>query len=503
MPAGERLLQPRTQALIFLALAALWMFARLGQGPLANFDDCYYAEKAKEMVRSGDWLTPHFAGTPRFDNPPLFLWLMAAAFSVAGITSYAAIFFSALSGVLCVVVLLGLARRLGLDPFERWAAGFVLLTTQYFLKFAGRAMFDVFLTLLFLLAVDAYVRAVEGDRKRFLLLGLVGGLGLMTKSILGIFPMAVAALHLLASGRARLLASRWWLAGVGLAALTAAPWYLYSYHVHGPAFFDEHVRWLLWRRAFVIGRERQSWSESLGYLRDLGVTYWPWLPLALAGLALEGRRLAAPGTPAEDERHGPDAWTGRSTAQLLVLWPLVVVGTMSIAIEKKLWYIMPVFPCLALLAARGAGAWIRSDAARRWTIRAGFGLLAAGGMLLNLTPVGAHYARNPDLLRLALVARSTVPEGEAVLNLDLPYWNFANQFLFYSDRNLTEPLADPARVREGLDRGGYALLVAGRHAEVAGGAPAAYPVVAASGRFVLVKAAPAVPAVLPAQDPYP
>ena len=47
-PWAEVLFRSRTQAFLLLALASLWIFARLGQGHLANYDDCYYAEKANK-----------------------------------------------------------------------------------------------------------------------------------------------------------------------------------------------------------------------------------------------------------------------------------------------------------------------------------------------------------------------------------------------------------------------------------------------------------------------
>ena len=79
-PGGRTLGTPFQERIgtILLVLAAMIVFAKLGATHLAAFDDCYYAQKAKEMVRSGDWFTPHFAGHPRWDNPPLFLWMMAA-----------------------------------------------------------------------------------------------------------------------------------------------------------------------------------------------------------------------------------------------------------------------------------------------------------------------------------------------------------------------------------------------------------------------------------------
>jgi 4-amino-4-deoxy-L-arabinose transferase-like glycosyltransferase len=485
------------------------VFARLGHGYLANFDDCYYAEKAKEMLRDGQWLTPHFAGIARWDNPPLFLWLIALSFRVLGITCYSAIFFSAVSGVLCVLVLYGLAGRLGLDPFERWTAAFVLLTTQYFLKYSRHAMVDVFLTLLFLLAIDAYVRAARGKQAWLLLFGLLCGLGVMTKSVLGLLPLAVAALHLLATGNARRLATGWFLGAVAIALLTAVPWYVYAYHVGGAAFVREHFQWLLWERGFVIGREGQTWSDHLGYLKELAVNYWPWLPLAAAGLVAEagpwlrrGRGVADAGTSGAPEQPS-GALAPRERSLLLFLWLAVVIGIMSLAIEKKLWYIMSAFPGLAILCARATGTWIPGERGRARTVAVGFAFLLALAAILNLTPLGLHFERNPDLMRIAQVVREVVPPGEKVLNLDARYWKYGNQFLFYSDRDLTQPLGEPGRIRAGLDRGEYALLSDTGYQTVAGDDTAAYPVVARSGRWLLAKGAPPAAAILPPLDPYP
>ena len=112
-----------TFAGLLLAGAARVIFARAGAGPLANFDDTYYAEKTRQMLRTGDWLTPRFGGVKRLDNPPLFLWLMAASFATLAVTRFAAMLWSALAGVACVVPTHRLALRPGRDPFEAWAAG--------------------------------------------------------------------------------------------------------------------------------------------------------------------------------------------------------------------------------------------------------------------------------------------------------------------------------------------------------------------------------------------
>jgi 4-amino-4-deoxy-L-arabinose transferase len=471
-------------------IAAAILFARLGQGHLANFDDCYYAQKAKEMVQGGDWLTPHFAGIPRTDNPPLFLWLMASAFLVFGVHDWAAIFWSALSGALCVPLVYMLARRLRLDTFEAWSAAIVLLGTQYFIKYARHAMFDVFLTLLFLVGILSYARAAQGDRKSFLLLGLATGLGVLTKSVLGLFPLAVAAAHMLWTGRARLLRGGWFVAGVALAALVAVPWYAAQLRLHGGAFVEEHFRWLLYRRGLGIGAGERAWWSHLDYLRELALVYWPWLPLAAAGAVRSFRRAFDGDRPPKAEPTSPppsgSAWTRRDTARLLITWFCVVVGVMSVAAEKKLWYIMTVFPCLALLAGIAAGAWIRG-ASRRWAVvKATFAILVAVAIAVHVFPIPLSKARRPDLHRVALAARDLAPPGRKVGNLDAPYWSTVNQFLFYSDHDLTEPLLDPVRVRALLRSGQFALLTPAGYARVAEGDSAAYRVLARSGGWLLV-----------------
>ncbi|HEY6050408.1 MAG TPA: glycosyltransferase family 39 protein, partial [Thermoanaerobaculia bacterium] len=425
--------RPGVVAGLLALVAAALLFAHLGEGHLANFDDCYYAEKAKEMVRGGDWLTPHFAGVPRLDNPPLFLWLQSLAFLVFGVNDRAAIFWSALSGALCIPLLYLFARRrLELDPFESWGAAFVLLTTQYFLKYARHAMFDVFLTLLFLCAIDAYVRAVRGERRYFIVLGIAVGLGILTKSVLGLFPWMIAAVHLLATGRARLLRNGWFLSGAAVAGLIAAPWYVANFRLYGNQFVEEHLRWLLWRRGLGIGAGDRPWWSHFDYLRELAINYWPWLPFAAVGAGIAVRRAAGPSAAPTGGPPAPGSWSPRDTARLLLVWFVVVVGVMSIGAEKKLWYVMSVFPCLALFAGLAAGAWIQSAEARRRVQVAGFALLGAAALAVWLFPIPLSKERRPDLQRIAIAARSRVPAGTTLLNLDAGYWKTVNQFLYYS-----------------------------------------------------------------------
>jgi 4-amino-4-deoxy-L-arabinose transferase-like glycosyltransferase len=481
------LLDPRAHTALLLIGAALIIFARAGVGALANYDDAYYAEKAKQMLRTGDWLTPRFAGVERLDNPPLVLWLMALSFAVLGVTSFAAVLWSALAGVACVLATHRLALRLGREPFEAWAAGVVLLGTGYFLKYANHAMFDVILTLLFLGVLLAYRRAWEGSTAAWVAVGVLTGLGVLTKSVLGLFPLGVLAVHALWCGRAwRALRSGAWLAPI-VATLVVLPWYGYQLATHHDAFVREHIAWLLVQRGLGTGHEASSPSSPFGYVRELALTYWPWLPLAAAGVWLTLREAFA----RRDDDPAVDAFPPSASARLLLLWPLVVVGVLSFAHEQKLWYVMSAFPALALLSAHALAAWVRSEGARARVMLSGFALVGAAGAVLALTPFGSAAPRRPDLQLMARAARTLVPAQGRILFAGGNYFSVAHQFIFYSDRTLVDGAADPIRVRAALDAGDWALASRDGYVQVAGADSLRYPAVVSAGQWRLVHAAPA------------
>lgn len=452
------------------------MFARLGQGNLANYDDCYYAQKAKEMLEGGDWLTPHFAGRVRLDNPPLFLWLVTMGFRIFGVGNFGAAFFSAAAGAGSVLLLVRMARRLALDGFEAWSAGAILLTTPFFLKYSKHAMMDVPLAFLFLIAIDGYLSGHEGRRGGWVRLGVATGLGVLMKSVLGLFPLVVAVLHSLSVRRAPALREPGpWIAAL-VALAIAAPWFVYELAVHGEQLVAEHLRWLLYT-GLVHGVTPGEANKPFVYVVGIATVYWPWLPMALGGLWLQAG--AAFSSSTDDE--------ARSAAKLMLLWIAVVIGVMSLGHSKKLWYVMSVFPALALLAAGATGRLLRSETARRRTVIGTTSVLAVFSALALLTPLHPARPRQADLTAIAAVARAKVPAGETILNLDAPYWDIASLFLFYSDHDVTAPLVDPGRVREGLALGRHALLRSQRLPDVVGEDPDGIDVVARSGEWVLVK----------------
>src|SRR6185369_12168315 len=97
-------------SLLIALLAALWL-GSLGLRPLYKPDEGRYGEIPREMVASGDWLTPRLNGFKYFEKPPLQYWATAAAFTVFGINDWAARLWPALTGFLGVLLVWLIGNR--------------------------------------------------------------------------------------------------------------------------------------------------------------------------------------------------------------------------------------------------------------------------------------------------------------------------------------------------------------------------------------------------------
>ena len=102
--------------LTLLLLSSLTFFLGLGRQAITDSDEGFYAEAAREMVEGGDWLTPHFNYSERWQKPALYYWLTAATYLVLGPTELAARLWSSLSGIGLVLLTFMIARRIVPEP---------------------------------------------------------------------------------------------------------------------------------------------------------------------------------------------------------------------------------------------------------------------------------------------------------------------------------------------------------------------------------------------------
>ena len=272
--------------ILFLIFSSLLIFLgrQLDTG-ITNFDDAYYAQKAKEILDTGSYWIINHAGTPAFDNPPLPFWLTALAFSIFGVSSYSAIFSSALFATGIVLITYQLSLLLYKDNWIAFASAFVLLFPGMFVDSSRRGMVDIPVAFFVALAFYAFFKARE-IKPWYLVFGLATAGAILSKSVLGLFPLTIVGAFLIFSQQWREIINPWFLSGCMIALFFGFSWHIINWQHYGQGFINAHFGSLIINRSFGGVKEP---FYFLGYAKDFLRNYWPWLPFTLVGLAQFGK----------------------------------------------------------------------------------------------------------------------------------------------------------------------------------------------------------------------
>lgn len=278
-------------------LVALGMLGLVGLGSigLIDYDEAAYAEVARAMWASGDWLVPHLCGALFFEKPPLLYWVQALGFAVFGVGEVGARIGTALAGAATPIALWGFARR-PLGARAALLSALVLATSLEFFALSRIAFTDMLLVLWFTICLGALSRAIRTPERGvgwFTLACTSAALAVLTKGAIGILlPGAVALVQLLLVGRLRAaLRPAWLLLALAIVPLLGFSWYLLlgftqpgGFGFMRDLFLEHHLG------RFTAPMQGHSGSP-LFYVPVLVVGMLPWspfLPLALARAELRG-----------------------------------------------------------------------------------------------------------------------------------------------------------------------------------------------------------------------
>ncbi len=355
-------------------LPAILLLATCGWLGLLEPTETRYAEIAREMMASGNWLIPRLDGIAHFHKPPLAYWAAAAGMSALGQNEWGARLGVAVAAAFMLWATAGLSRlRAVLTPettgsAAAGSASVLLASSLLFFAISRQLASDIFLSA----SVAGFHWALLHPRTRngawpFVALAT----GFMAKGpvvfLLTVVPVWSAALWSGEGGAARPLSrGRGWT----LFALLALPWYL-AVTLETPGLLHYLLKHQLWERYATTIHHRSGPSYYfLGVLLG-GALPWTWA--ALAG----GWRAARRARPMH-----------RFDCALLVSWvafPLVFFSTSG---SKLPAYLLPVFPAVALLAAPE----LRGDRRQAMTRVTAFTLFALGLAIEVVGPWGLRYA---------------------------------------------------------------------------------------------------------------
>lgn len=152
--------------ILLLCLTAPLFFYKLGQSSLVSWDEAWYAEISRNILRTGEILQLSWNGKSFFDHPPVAFWITALIFKFAGISDFTARAGSAVMGVLSLIFV----YFLGKEMFNRsvgFASAIALSSSFWFIYRARSGNLDIALTMFFLLTI---LLAIKASRKKFFLL---------------------------------------------------------------------------------------------------------------------------------------------------------------------------------------------------------------------------------------------------------------------------------------------------------------------------------------------
>lgn len=366
------------------AIALVLYLFELGKGALPDWDAAIYAEVTKEMLEGHHWLTPYWNHQPFFEKPPLFDWLQMISFGVLGRTELAARLESALAGAAVVLLVYAMTRRTAGSAAGLFA-GLVLLTTHNFDQTMRGATTDPLLCLCIFLTVYGYVRLREGDGRWFYLMCAALGLGIMTKGPAALVaPMAIGLDWGFRRRRKLVTGRQVWL-GLLLLGGIAIPWHVWMVWHYGWAYVSDYLGHQ------ILARASRPLQGNIGglqyYFRVIGRGAFPWSVLGVVALV---------------------RWVWKREWEHALPWLMmgVTLGLYTAVQTKLQWYVVPLYPALAMEVGRLLSVW-----GHKWRL-AGFAaaVVLAVGLGVAFDHVarwpGDHYANEERQLGLAAKAKA-------------------------------------------------------------------------------------------------
>lgn len=401
--------------LVLIAIALLTFFFGLGRIALLGPDEPRYAEIAREMFATGDWISPRLCGCLWFEKPALVYWMSALGYQAFGISEFAARFGVAVAATLTVLLLYFVTRRVVAQRMA-FTSGLVLATCGMFIGYARVASPDMPLAASMTVALLAGFAATQASRQKRTICWMISfaamGLAVLAKGLPGVaLVIGSFVIYFIWLRRADLIGWRELISGSIVFWLIAAIWYVPVTVRHGWEFIHEF---------FIRHHFQRYTSNEFGHPQPfyfflligvLGIA--PWSAFLMPAIArLKGLQPRA----ARRDAFVAFAW----------VWAAVVIGFFSFSGSKLPGYILPAFPALAIIVGdqidrylAGSRDWLTQAAA--WTTQLLITLIAGGFAVYlhreGITAGGFHVINYilPAALALAAIAALIVGKRGAFI----------------------------------------------------------------------------------------
>ncbi len=431
----EKSLQPRTQLIMLLgwilAIALITLFWGIGDIGLIDETEPLFVEASRQMLVTGDWVTPFFDRETRFDKPPLIYWLMVLCFKVFGVSEWAARVPSALAAlgtvVLCFCVLrqhnpslkpetTSTQPQLHRSNLAAWLGATMLMLNlnTYFWGRTGYA--DMLLmacmggSLLAFFMGYAQVESPQIQRRWYGAFYVLTALAVLTKGPIAIvLPAAILGGFTLYIGNLRqVIREMQLLRGILLILVLALPWYILVTLANGEAFISSFFGYHnLTRFSSVVNQHSGPWYFHFAVILAGFLPWSAYLPVALYQTQPWRRKL----------------WQGRSrSAQLglyAAIWFAIILLFFTVSVTKYFSYTLPLMPAAAILVSllwTDAILERSTHAPQRWSLSRWFNVALMAGLSWALFSCAPWLTHDPWMPTLGdKIAEANIPLYGGVL----------------------------------------------------------------------------------------
>ena len=353
--------------LFYIALAAavvLLYILPLGTYPLMEPDEGRYAEIPREMIASGNYVTPMLNYVKYFEKPVFLYWMNAASFHIFGQNEFAA----RIGTALCALAGAGVTAYLGAYVFGVQAgamAGVVLSTSLLYFVVGTINITDMALSFFLTLAFASFFIAQRSGKNRWYIPFYLGAaLAVLTKGLIGfVLPGAVILFYILITRKWKLFYKPLYIPGIILFFAAAVPWFYFVCR-DNPDFF----------RFFFIQEHFLRYMTKMHHRYE---PFWYFIPMIPAGLmpwtafffALFSKKSVV---------RSPEGSEQRDAVIYLLLWFGVIFLFFSASDSKLIPYIVPCLPPLAILIGADMERMVTKRAWHGWVLQM---LCIFGGLL--------------------------------------------------------------------------------------------------------------------------
>ena len=365
--------------LILLVMSSVMFIYKIGAPSLFETDEVIYSQVAREIVRSGDWLTLHLFSKNWFIHPPLYMWLTAVSSYLFGDNEFNTRLLNALFAIGLVFATYLLGKKMFRDGVGI-LAGFIVATSLQFFLQARIAIFDIPLVFFEMLALLSFFHWLEDKKpKYYYLFFLSMGFAVLMKGPIGILmPFLVIIPYLIFTGGLIELFNLHFIPGLIITYLIGGTWYTAEAIIHGKVFIDSVFGF------YLIGRYLTTIEQHYGpwyfYLPVILIGFMPWISFLPYSIAYQ--------------------WRNRGDEDNLfsLLWMAVVLLFFSVAGTKLPGYIMPFYPIAAISVSKMIQDYLSGEnSGIRSLILRAFKTLAVISVILIVVGVLLRMFEFPDI----------------------------------------------------------------------------------------------------------